>query len=96
MNDLPLVDLAQLERLNEWGGADLQRKMIDLFLTHSIERLNQIKEGISTGNSEQAETGAHTDDGVTLLLAELMILESVGISIVNQTGWLGIHGHHIK
>jgi len=60
MNDLPLVDLAQLERLNEWGGADLQRKMIDLFLTHSIERLDQIKEGIFTGSSEKAETGAHT------------------------------------
>ena len=60
MNDLPLIDLAQLERLNEWGGDDLQRKMIDLFLTHSIERLDQIREGISTGSSEQAETGAHT------------------------------------
>lgn len=60
MNELPLVDSAQLERLNEWGGADLQRKMINLFLTHAVERMDQIREGVSTGSSERAETGAHT------------------------------------
>ncbi len=60
MNEIPLVDPAQLERLNEWGGADLQRKMINLFLTHAVERMDQIREGVSTGKSEKAETGAHT------------------------------------
>jgi HPt (histidine-containing phosphotransfer) domain-containing protein len=60
MSDLPLVDHAQIERLNEWGGPTLQRKMIDLFLTHAKERLDQIKEGLSIGNAEAAETGAHT------------------------------------
>lgn len=60
MNDLPLVDPAQMKRLLEWGGADLQRKMIDLFLTHARERLDQIREGISSGVPETAEAGAHT------------------------------------
>jgi len=60
MNDLPVVDLGQIERLNEWGGADLQRKMIDLFLTHALERLDEVKDGVATGSSEKAETGAHT------------------------------------
>ena len=60
MSELPLVDLAQMERLNEWGGPGLQKKMVDLFLTHALERLEQIKEGVSSGNADKAETGAHT------------------------------------
>lgn len=60
MTDLPLVDHAQIERLKEWGGAKLQQKMIDLFLTHARERLDQIKSGISAADSDAAETGAHT------------------------------------
>jgi len=60
MSDLPMVDHAQIERLNEWGGATLQKKMIDLFLTHAKERLDQIKDGLSSGNAATAETGAHT------------------------------------
>jgi HPt (histidine-containing phosphotransfer) domain-containing protein len=60
MDDLPLVDPEQIERLNEWGGPGLQRKMIDLFLTHAQERLEQIRNGIAERNPESAETGAHT------------------------------------
>lgn len=60
MDDLPLVDPAQMERLVEWGGADLKKKMIDLFLAHAGERLDQVREGISTGLAEKAESGAHT------------------------------------
>jgi HPt (histidine-containing phosphotransfer) domain-containing protein len=60
MNDIPLVDLAQMDRLKEWGGVGLQRKMIDLFLTHAELRLDQIREGVATGSPEKAETGAHT------------------------------------
>ena len=60
MSELPLVDLAQMERLSEWGGEGLQQKMVDLFLTHALERLEQIKEGVSSGNADKVETGAHT------------------------------------
>ena len=60
MNELPVVDSAQLERLTEWGGVELQGKMIGLFLTHATERLEQIREGLSGSSPEKAETGAHT------------------------------------
>ncbi len=60
MEDLPLVDLAQMERLKEWGGPELQKKMVELFLTHARERLDQIIEGVSNGDTVKAETGAHT------------------------------------
>lgn len=60
MNDLPLIDTAQMDRLNEWGGKELQTKMIDLFLTHARDRMDQIREGLSTSQPGTAETGAHT------------------------------------
>jgi HPt (histidine-containing phosphotransfer) domain-containing protein len=60
MSDIPLVDPAQLDRLREWGGPELQKKMIELFLSHGQERLDQIREGVSTQVFEKAETGAHT------------------------------------
>jgi HPt (histidine-containing phosphotransfer) domain-containing protein len=60
MREVPVLDHAQIHRLKEWGGADLQRKMIDLFLTHARERVAQIKEGLTEQESRKAETGAHT------------------------------------
>jgi HPt (histidine-containing phosphotransfer) domain-containing protein len=60
MKELPVVDPQQMERLKEWGGPGLQRKMIDLFLSHARERVEQINEGVSGGDAEGAETGAHT------------------------------------
>lgn len=60
MNDLPLIDSAQMDRLTEWGGRELQTKMVDLFLTHAKDRMDQIREGLSSSEAETAETGAHT------------------------------------
>jgi len=60
MNDLPLVDPQQMERLQEWGGPQLQRKMIDLFLTHARDRVEEIREGLANADARKAETGAHT------------------------------------
>jgi len=61
MNDQqPVVDPQQMDRLKEWGGPGLQRKMIDLFLSHARERVDQIKAGLSEGDAERAESGAHT------------------------------------
>ena len=60
MNDLPLIDMAQMDRLNEWGGKELQTKMVDLFLSHASDRMDQIRQGLSTSTPETAETGAHT------------------------------------
>ncbi len=60
MSDLPVVDNVQIEKLKEWGGVGLQRKMIDLFLAHATDRVDQIREGLSKGDADMAETGAHT------------------------------------
>jgi two-component system, sensor histidine kinase and response regulator len=60
MREPPVLDHTQILRLKEWGGTDLQRKMIELFLTHSVERVNQIRDGLAQQNSKAAETGAHT------------------------------------
>jgi two-component system, sensor histidine kinase and response regulator len=60
MRKTPILDHTQIQRLKEWGGTDLQRKMIELFLTHSVERVNQIRDGLAQENPKAAETGAHT------------------------------------
>ena len=60
MREVPVLDQAQIQRLKEWGGTDLQRKMIDLFLTHAGERVAQIKKGLAEQDPRGAETGAHT------------------------------------
>lgn len=60
MNDLPLIDAAQMDRLKEWGGKELQTKMVGLFLTHAKDRMDQIREGLASSHPQTAETGAHT------------------------------------
>ena len=60
MNDQPIIDGRAIDRLKEWGGVELPRKLIDIFLSHSPERMEQIREGISTETSRQAEIGAHS------------------------------------
>ena len=60
MNQMPILDPTQIQRLHEWGGPELQRKMIDLFLAHSGMRVEQIRDGLSGQDLKMAETGAHT------------------------------------
>jgi HPt (histidine-containing phosphotransfer) domain-containing protein len=60
MEDLLVVDPAQIDRLREWGGDSLPPKMIDLFLTHAGDRVNQIRAGLSSSTAKEAESGAHT------------------------------------
>ncbi len=60
MNHIPVVDPAAIDRLREWGGDALPKKMIDIFLTHTPERMEQIRTGIGTGDARKAETGAHS------------------------------------
>ena len=46
MSDQTIIDSRALERLQEWGGAKLQRQMMRLFLEHSPERMDQIRDGL--------------------------------------------------
>ena len=44
----------------DWGGAALPRKMIGIFLEHSPERMDQIRNGLASGDLKLAEAGAHS------------------------------------
>lgn len=54
------IDMAAIGRLTEWGGHELPRKMIDIFLSSSTERMQQIRDGLADGIAKTAETGAHS------------------------------------
>ena len=60
MEDFPLLEAGALERLEEWGGPQMQRRMIELFLSHAPDRMEQIKEGFSRAEANAVEAGAHT------------------------------------
>lgn len=60
MPDSPVIDRTAIERLRKWGGADLPRTMIDIFLNHTPERLVQMREGVARKDAREAETGAHS------------------------------------
>lgn len=55
-----VIDPEAIERLEEWGGPDLVRKMIRLFLENAPERLGLIRTGLESGELEVAERGAHS------------------------------------
>ena len=60
MPDSPVIDLGAIERLREWGGEGLPRRMVHIFLMHSPERILQIRKGIAEGDASGAGTGAHS------------------------------------
>ena len=37
MSDLPVVDMAAIERLKKWGGNELSQKMVGIFLDHAAQ-----------------------------------------------------------
>lgn len=60
MTERRVVDRAALERLREWGGAELPSRMIELFLEHAPQRMEQIRRGAQGGGLRAAELGAHS------------------------------------
>ena len=60
MNDVAVVEKEALDRLREWGGDELVVKMLNLFLEHGPERVEQIRSGIESGTLEEAQRGAHS------------------------------------
>ena len=53
------VDAAALERLRRIGGADLVRRMIELFLSHAPERVRALRDGADAGDVDAVERAAH-------------------------------------
>ena len=60
MSDRAIIDSAQLERLEEWGGPKLRRQMMKLFLEHAPERMDQIRDGLAASDSHAVELGSHS------------------------------------
>jgi HPt (histidine-containing phosphotransfer) domain-containing protein len=60
MTESPIIDPQALERLKEWGGDKLAGQMVRLFLKNTGSRMDQIRTGVSDGNLEEAERGAHS------------------------------------
>ena len=58
--DAPVIDLRALDRLRKWGGEGLPTRMVEIFLDHSSERLEQIREGVGKQDPRRAELGAHS------------------------------------
>jgi HPt (histidine-containing phosphotransfer) domain-containing protein len=54
------LDMAAIARLEEWGGAALRQKMIELFLTHAPERMEGIRKGLEDGEDALVERSAHS------------------------------------
>jgi len=60
MPDSPVIDPGALARLLEWGGEDLPRKMIEIFLSHAPRRVEQIRDGLRENDPRGAVEGAHS------------------------------------
>jgi HPt (histidine-containing phosphotransfer) domain-containing protein len=60
MTESPIIDPQALDRLKEWGGDKLAGQMVSLFLKNTGSRMDQIRSGVTDGNLEEAERGAHS------------------------------------
>lgn len=60
MNESTVIDADALGRLEDWGGEDLIRKMLGIFLEHAPERMEQIRTGAGNGALDEVERGAHS------------------------------------
>jgi HPt (histidine-containing phosphotransfer) domain-containing protein len=58
--DSPVIDTRAIERLRKWGGENLPRRMVEIFLEHAPERLQQIRGGLEEGDGRRVETGTHS------------------------------------
>lgn len=56
----PLLAPEAFVRLREWGGDELVRKMIELFIENSPQRMEQIRTGIADQDADRLERGAHS------------------------------------
>ena len=60
MTGEPVLDEAALERLRRIGGADLVRRMIELYLSNAEERIGMLTKGSAEGDVGLVELAAHT------------------------------------
>ena len=60
LNEDPVLDGVALDRLRRIGGADLVRRMVQLYLDGGPDRVRSVREGAAAGNSSAVERAAHS------------------------------------
>jgi HPt (histidine-containing phosphotransfer) domain-containing protein len=60
VEEYPIFDPKAIRRLEEWGGRDLPKKMIDIFLRDTPSRMNRIEKGVEDQDPGAVEAGAHS------------------------------------
>lgn len=60
MSGRAIIDIKALERLEEWGGLKLRRQMMELFLEHAPERMDQVRDGLAASDPHAVELGSHS------------------------------------
>ena len=58
--DQTIIDQAALDRLEEWGGSDLTRQMVRLFLESAPDRIDQIRTCEEDDPGDVPERGGHS------------------------------------
>ena len=87
LRELPLLEPKAIHRLREWGGAEFPRKMIQIVLSNSPSRMEEIRSGLEAGDAKAVESGSHSlkssagNVGATRLqrlLSEMELMASEG------------------
>jgi len=55
-----MLNESAIDRLQEWGGPNLVKKMVRLFLDTSHQRVDQVRDGLANDGLTEAERGAHS------------------------------------
>lgn len=59
MNDVPVLDGTAVDRLRRIGGADLVRRMIELYLASAPERVDALTQAAAADDVPRVERAAH-------------------------------------
>lgn len=59
MSEDPVLDGVALDRLRRIGGADLVRRMVELYLAAGPGRVSSVRDGAAAGDTRAVERAAH-------------------------------------
>lgn len=60
MTDHPVLEPAAIDRLLRLGGADLVRRLVELYLEQGPDRLQALADGVAQSDAALVERAAHT------------------------------------
>ncbi|TVP73838.1 MAG: Hpt domain-containing protein [Gemmatimonadales bacterium] len=84
-----LLDPAAFVRLREWGGDELLQKMIELFLKNAPQRMEEVRQGMASGDVDAVERGSHSlKSSAGNLGAEALRLGAARVEALAEDGTL--------